>query len=460
MRRICLFLHRYVGLALATFLVVTGLTGAVISWDHELDEWLNPHLIHVPHASPSTARGPDSAAKTPLDYVAEVEATHPEVKVLFVPLAPEPGHTINYWAEPRFNPETGRLFEPDFNQIFVDPETGEEVGRRKWGAVWPLSKENFVSFLYKLHFSLHIPALWGTDHWGIWLLGIVALLWTLDCFIALILTLPARRRVRQKNAPPTPNGSHSGMTAQSFWARWQSSWLVRTKRGSYKLNFDLHRAGGLWTWLLALVIAFTGFSMNLYAEIFEPLMTMVSDVTPSIWTSREERPPREWTDPKLSFFDIVERAPAEAKRQGITAPPGHLYYSPALNIYEVEYYRPGDGHGSGGVGHPEIYFDGTDGRVLGNRKPWTGTAADLFVQAQFPVHSGRILGLPGRILVSLMGLVVALLSVTGVYIWYKKRLARVRAASRDRERRALFDDAPPPTALPVSLPDSAPSSGV
>jgi uncharacterized iron-regulated membrane protein len=27
---------------LAAFLFVSGLTGAVISWDHELDEWLNP----------------------------------------------------------------------------------------------------------------------------------------------------------------------------------------------------------------------------------------------------------------------------------------------------------------------------------------------------------------------------------------------------------------------------------
>ncbi len=36
-------------------------------------------------------------------------------------------------------------------------------------------------------------------------------------------------------------------------------------------------------------------------------------------------------------------------------------------------------------------------------------------------HSGRILGLPGRILISLMGLVVAILSVTGVVIWARKR---------------------------------------
>jgi uncharacterized iron-regulated membrane protein len=347
-----------------------------------------------------------------------------------VPLSPEPGHSISYWAEPRFNSQTGRLHEVDFNQIFVDPANGQELGKREWGAVWPLSKENVVSFLYKLHFSLHIPAMWGTDHWGIWLLGIVGLFWTLDCFVGFYLTLPARRT------------SDAQWTDKTFWARWKPSWLVRTERGAYKLNFDLHRAFGLWTWLLVFVIAFTGFSMNLYAEVFEPIMTTVSDLTPSIWTSREERPPRAWTRPVLSFSDILSRAPSAAKKQGISAQPGLLYYSPALNIYEVEYYRAGDDHGSGGVGHPEIYFDGTDGRVLGMRKPWSGTAADIFVQAQFQVHSGRILGIPGRILISLMGLVVALLSVTGVYIWYKKRFARLQVAWNRRKRELAARDAP------------------
>lgn len=441
MRQVFLLLHRYVGLAIAAFVIATGLTGAVISWDHELDEWLNPHLIHAPERGAS-AQSETSPVATPLDYVAQLEATYPQAKILLVPLATEPGHTISYWVEPRFNPETGRLYELDFNQIFVDPATGEELGKRKWGAVWPLSRENFVSFLYKLHYSLHIPEMWGIDHWGVWLLGVVALLWTLDCFVAFYLTLPARRKAW--GALTSSERSISSAVAasdKSFWKRWKPSWLVRTKGSAYKLNFDLHRASGLWTWLLAFVIAFTGFSMNLYGEVFEPVMTTLSDVTPSIWTSREERPPSAWTKPTLTFVDILARAPAEAAKQGIDAPPGHIYYSPPLNIYEIEYFSASDGHGSGGVGHPELYFDGNDGRVLGNRKPWTGTAADIFVQAQFPVHSGRILGVPGRILVSLMGLVMALLSVTGVYIWYKKRLARLRAEGNHRGRSAQADDA-------------------
>jgi uncharacterized iron-regulated membrane protein len=58
------------------------------------------------------------------------------------------------------------------------------------------------------------------------------------------------------------------------------------------------------------------------------------------------------------------------------------------------------------------------------------------MQAQFPLRSGRILGLPGRILQSAMGLVVAALSVTGVVIWHRKRRARISIS----RRRAYFDE--------------------
>ena len=75
-------------------------------------------------------------------------------------------------------------------------------------------------------------------------------------------------------------------------------------------------------------------------------------------------------------------------------------------------------------------LDASSGEVLGDWLPWQGTAADLFVQTQFPMHSGRILGLPGRILISVMGLVVAMLSVTGIVIWWRKRRARRITASR------------------------------
>ncbi|MBW8820353.1 MAG: arginine--tRNA ligase, partial [Streptomyces sp.] len=47
-----------------------------------------------------------------------------------------------------------------------------------------------------------------------------------------------------------------------------------------------------------------------------------------------------------------------------------------------------------------LYLDGRDGHLIGSNRPWHGTVADVFAQLQLPLHGGRILGLPGRILMS------------------------------------------------------------
>lgn len=414
MRPRLVLLHRWAGLAMAGFLLLAGLTGAVISWDHELDEWLNPHLTDARESGP---------ARDALGLAAAIEARHPQVQVTSLPLAAEPGHTLAFWVEPRVDPASGRLFEPGFNQVFVDPASGAELGRREWGAVWPLTRENVVSFLYKLHYSLHLPEMGGSDRWGIWLMGVIALIWTVDCFTGVVLTLPASRATRMPDAP----------AGRGFWQRWRPSWQVRWHGGTYKLNFDLHRAGSLWTWGLLFLLAFTAFSLNLYREVFFPAMSLVSDVTPSPFDLRPPNPPDRPIAARIDFAEALARARAEAAQRGWSEPAGSLFYAREFGIYGVAFFRPEDGHGAGGVGHRTLYVDGSDGRLLGSREPWTGTAADLFVQAQFPLHSGRILGLPGRILVSAMGLGVALLSVTGVYVWWKKRASRHRAATRSAQ---------------------------
>lgn len=414
MRRTFLLLHRWAGLLMAGFLIVTGFTGAVISWDHELDEWLNPQLNEARSTGP---------ALDALTLAEAIEGRHAQIQVTSLPLAGEPGHAYAFWVEPRIDPASGKPYAPGFNQVFVDPVSGEELGKRQWGAVWPVTRENFVSFLYKLHYSLHLPAIGGIDHWGVWLLGIIALIWTIDCFTGVLLTLPARRRTM----PGDEKLSYKPAAGRrSFWQRWQASWKVRWQGGPYQVNFDLHRAASLWTWGLLFVIAFTAFSLNLYREVFFPAMSLLSDVTPSPFELRTPTAPEQAAPAHVTFRQAVNAANSEAISRGWREPAGSVFYSREFGIYGIAFFHPADGHGLGGVGHKQLYYDGQDGRYLGDRQPWKGSAADLFAQAQFPLHSGRILGLPGRILISAMGLVVAMLSITGVYIWWRKHLARLR----------------------------------
>lgn len=41
-----------------------------------------------------------------------------------------------------------------------------------------------------------------------------------------------------------------------------------------------------------------------------------------------------------------------------------------------------------------------------------------------PGHLSHLWGLPYRIAVTLIGLITALLAITGIYIWWKKRCGR------------------------------------
>jgi uncharacterized iron-regulated membrane protein len=127
---------------------------------------------------------------------------------------------------------------------------------------------------------------------------------------------------------------------------------------------------------------------------------------------------------------MLANARSQATRLGIEAPPGALLYVAERGAYGVGFFAPGCDHGDGGLGNPWLYLDARDGHPLGAEIPGRGSAGDIFMQAQFPLHSGRIVGLTGRVLVSLLGSVVAILSVTGVLLWARRRRARVQSAQR------------------------------
>ncbi|MGC2041284.1 PepSY-associated TM helix domain-containing protein, partial [Paraburkholderia caledonica] len=125
MRRQLVRLHRWFGVATALFLFVAGLTGAIIAWDHELDAALNPSFFKA------RTEGP---ALSGLELARRVEAADPRLQVTYLPLAAEPGHTLQMMVLPRTDPVTREPYKLDFNQIAVDPATGKIQGQRQWGA--------------------------------------------------------------------------------------------------------------------------------------------------------------------------------------------------------------------------------------------------------------------------------------------------------------------------------------
>ena len=394
LRPLLVKVHRWFGLSAALFLFIAGLTGAIISWDHELDAWLNPQLFQARSAGQRLA-GPVLSG---LALANLVEAAYPQMQVTYVLTQSEPGHTSTMMVEGRPDRQTGVPADLGYNQIAVDPVTAEIQGQRTWGEL-SLRRENLLPFLYKLHYTMFLPQAGGIEI-GIWLMGIIGALWAVDCLVALWLSFPNRRS-------------------------WRKSLAFRWRAGGHKLNFDLHRSGGVWLWSLLLILAVTSVSMNLEKPVVRPLLQIFSTLTPDPFAySSVASPGASAAVTRLSRERIVELAERERQRRGWSLPVGGIFYSSATGLYGVGFFEAGNDHGDAGLGNAWLYFDARNGQLAGSKIPGTGSAGDLFLQAQFPLHSRRILGLPGRILISLMGLAVAMLSVTGVFIWMRKRSVR------------------------------------
>ncbi|MFZ5893343.1 MAG: PepSY-associated TM helix domain-containing protein [Myxococcota bacterium] len=404
LRSVLVVVHRWCGLFLALFLTVAGLTGAIISWDHELDAWLNPKL----YQSQSGA----TAAVIPALELANRLEQDARLRVAYLALTSEPGEALLLAVEGRLHPETQRAVPLDFDQVALDPSTGAVQGSRKWG-VASLSRENLLPFLYKLHFSLHIPDRAGLEI-GKLFMGFVACVWVIDVCVALWISFPNRKS-------------------------WRKSLSFRFGQGRQKLNFDLHRSGGVWLWGLLLIVAVTSVSMALRREVTAPLVSLISPLTPRPFDLRVPTPGDQPIEPTITRERAVSLAEQRARQLGITAPAGGVAYAANHGLYAVGFFEHGRSHGDGGLGNPWLYFDATTGSYAGAEIPGRGSAGDIFMQAQFPLHSGRILGVPGRISISLLGLAIAGLSVTGIIIWAQRRRARSLASRAQDAARTRAD---------------------
>ena len=404
MRRFARKLHRYAGLTMALFLVIVGLTGSALAFYDEIDAWLNPDLMHVPPGRPALSAS---------ELVSRIEAWDDRIRVTNVSLPGDSGHAARAYVQPKAPAFAAGLdygAELDFTEVWADPATGEVLGTRHRGSCC-FGRAELMPFIYRLHYTLHAPG-----RIGVWLLGGISLLWTFDCLIGFYLTLPRRR---------------------PFWSRWKKSWKVKTGAGAARVNYDTHRASGLWLWGVLFLLAVTGVYFNLNREVFRPVVEVFSKSKPRPFETREVLAREDRGRELIGFDRAIDLGSAEAARRGWPAGLNRVGVVPRQAFY-ILYFEPFEGMRSG-LGSPVLYVDGHDGALIGDSVPLEGSAADVIYRLQYPIHSGQILGLPGRIVVFLAGIVTAVLSVTGVVIWVLGVRRRARQRERNGPRREPVD---------------------
>jgi uncharacterized iron-regulated membrane protein len=378
---------------MAGFLLIVGLTGSLLAFNFELERAFAPELFARPRGA-----GP------PLDLATLAERAQqavPAGRVVSVSLVQPDQASV--WFEPKTATGAPRAEALGFEEFFQDPWTGNELGTRT-GAN-PLQGARYVMpFIYSVHWTLAL------GNAGQWILGSVALLWTLDCFVAFYLTFPR--------------------TATAFWSRWWRAWKIKRTANPVRLNFDLHRAGGLWPWLLCIVFAWSSVMMNI-RPVYESVMTRVFDYQSDAALYQPRPQPR--YAPRLEWRSAQDRGreliAEQARARGFVAgEPLTLSYFAEIGAYVYEVRGSHDLFDRAPKGGSTfVMFDGDTGALRTVSEPTGEHAGNTIESWLYALHMARVFGLGYQIFVCLLGLVVALLSVTGVYIWYKKSFPRLSA---------------------------------
>ncbi len=395
-RGVALLAHRYAGLFLAAFLILAGLTGTTIAFIDQLDPLVNPTFYQVqrPH--------PEAEPLPPL--------------VLRERLAEQlPGGTPPRWLVLKQKPDKPVMYWVDGREVFLNPYTGDILGQRTWGDISE-GKQNLLTFIYRLHFSL------GLEEVGTLIFGYIALLWAIDCFVGAYLTFPAPLQRTEGKRP--------------WLARWLPSWLLKTKK-LFSLIFSWHRASGLWLWLILLIFAWSAVAINLREQVYRPVMGRIFGPIQDRW---EELPhfdePR--APPKLAYPEALELArrlmQQEASQRGFEIFGEHyMDYDAEHGSYSYTVESSLDI--SERLAETLIVFDGDTG-TLHFFDAATGEHAGRTVTSWLiGLHFGalRVGGFAYRVFVGALGLLVVLLSISGVWIWWRKR---PRAPRTPRERGA------------------------
>jgi uncharacterized iron-regulated membrane protein len=401
---------------MAGFLLLVGLTGSLLAFLPELDRAVNPGLYVAPRAE---------TPLTPGEIAARVEALVPGARVHNVNLG-DPGRAEVFVA-PREGEGSSGSAGLGFNVIYLDPYSGRELGRTNWGEI-TLGASNLMSFIYKLHFELALGM------WGVWILGIAALVWTADCFVGFYLTLPAKWRV---SAGDGKGDAADGMAKPGWWPRWMVSWKIKWNGSAYRINFDLHRAGGLWLWAVLLIFAWSSVYMNLWDTVYTWATRAVFEYK-ALWTELPEResgaaaPRLGWLAAQAAGDKLMaEQAKAHGFR--VEAPVG-LSLDSERGVYAYTVRSSLDIQDK--RGKTQLFIDSDTGAFRLLLLPTGQYAGNTVTSWIYALHMANVFGLPWRIFVCLTGLAVAMLSVTGVYIWWKKRRARRMSAARRKQMAA------------------------
>ena len=375
MRKTLFILHKYAGLTLGLLLSLIGLTGSLLVFDHALDETLEPHTVTFsPSDQPASYEAVLAAAQAAVPG-------NPAPTRLMTQRQPGSPHVV------RFPTPEGA---PGPIEVNVSPTDAEVLSVRGWG-----TPGYTMTWLYRLHYTL----LAGKN--GKTVVGLMGLLLMVFCITGIVLWWPRGRKRGQR--------------------QWRRAFTISRTGNRFRFYFDVHKVFGIYFLPVLLLVSFSGVTLVFPTQV-EAVVGSLFEVEP-----RPALPP-----------SSTDRGTPISPDQAVTIASSAFPGGELKRIYVPR--DAGDSYGLTFRAADEVWtnygasiarVDQYSGELLMMQNVTEIPLGNKILRWQFPLHNGDALGLMGRWLILISGLVPALLFGTGLYLWWKKRTLK-RNADADR----------------------------
>lgn len=380
-------IHLWLGFGSGLLVFIIAITGCIYAFEREIRDITQPFRFVEKEAKPFL---PPSVLKA----AAEEKLSGKHI------------HAVQYLGADKAAMVIYYNYEPDYYYylVYVNPYTAEVLKVKDMEA-------DFFQFILDGHFYLWLPPEIGQP-----VAATATLVFVVMLISGIILWWPKQKKDAK----------------QRFKVKWNARWR--------RVNYDLHNVLGFYVWTIALVLALTGlvwgfqwFAKGVYIatggektlEYSEPL----SDTTQH-YTGEVPMIDKVYAHMRREYpnAETLEVHIPETKSSVIGAnanPDGDTYWKIDYRYYDQYTLK-------------ELPVEHVYGRFP------EAKAADKLSRMNYDIHTGAILGLPGKLLAFFASLICASLPVTGVYIWWGRRSkakkeSKLKPANRPKSPARAFD---------------------
>lgn len=364
-------IHRWIGVIGLVAMIVLAITGSALVWPDSTEKLFHSNRFVATN----------SFDESRLDeYTEAAIGALPEGDRISAMSIPPNGsdRSILTGGAPH---ASGRVGPPPRHRAWVDPGTGEATAR------WGLAPDT-MWYMHALHGHFAWP------HYGRPLVGIFGFLLLLSAISGVWIWWPKNGKILK---------------------------AMRWRRAPDFLS-NLHHMVGFWSALPMAVLGFTG-AYIVFPAMFGTLVLFFSGNLGSETGGRDHEvaPPivAPAAETLLKPTEVVEIA----RKTGAT---GALTFLSWPSEEGASWMTRFDCESSAAKCISAVIINDTDGSAIEPQEEHEESIASDAADLMFAIHAGSVGGPVWQILVFLAGIILTLLSITGVIMWAQKRGARIR----------------------------------